>query len=284
MRAVDEVFAPYQRRQAEQLSALTDRLGAVAADLARTRAELADLRAALRDELVPRLRAELDGVGDRVIGRVSEFENRARRDTVFASDMTAAQGSAEFIRRHMVSARRFDHPHATLEHALSLAPTGGMALEFGVFTGSTLTIIAKARGAERVYGFDSFQGLPEDWRAGFPAGTFDVAAPPSVPGAELVVGLFEDSLPGFLAEHAGPVDFLHIDADLYSAAHTVLSLVGPRLQAGSVIVFDEFLNYPGWPDHECRAWQEYVAETGVRFRYEAYTYDNEQVALRVIAP
>jgi hypothetical protein len=48
------------------------------------------------------------------------------------------------------------------------------------------------------------------------------------------------------------------------------------------VVFDEFFNFPGWEAHEARAWQEYVAATGVRFRYEAYTLDHEQVVLRII--
>ena len=92
------------------------------------------------------------------------------------------------------------------------------------------------------------------------------------------------NLPGFLAEHPGPVDLLHVDADLYSAADTVLTLVGPRLHAGSVVVFDEYFNYPGWQRHEHQAWQEYVERTGTTFSYEAYTYDHEQVVVRVTEP
>jgi hypothetical protein len=77
------------------------------------------------------------------------------------------------------------------------------------------------------------------------------------------------------------VAFVHVDADLYSSARTVLTLVGPRLVAGTVVVFDEYFGYPGWREHEYRAWQEYVAETGVRFAYEGFTGDNEQVIVRI---
>jgi hypothetical protein len=157
-----------------------------------------------------------------------------------------------------------------------------MALEFGVFTGTTLAIIADARGGD-VYGFDSFQGLPAAWRPGFPEGMFGVDNLPDVPGSELVVGLFADVLPGFLADHPGHVDFLHVDCDLYSSTVTVLEQVGPRLRPGSVVVFDEYLNYPGWLEHEYRAWTEYVAKSGIEFDYEGYTADNEQVTVRVTA-
>lgn len=241
-------------------------------------------RAEQTEEIVARLRAEFRDVvraeAQRVLDELRAVEIRDRRDTFAAAEREAVASTARFVQREMTGARDFGHPHATLEHALALAPTGGMALEFGVYTGTTLKIIAASRDGA-VYGFDSFDGLPEDWRTGFASGTFGVDAPPEVPGADLVVGLFDESLPGFLAAHPGPVDLLHVDADLYSSAVTVLEQVGPRLRPGSVVVFDEFFNYPGWEAHEARAWAEYVAAHDVAFRYEAYTLDNEQVVVRL---
>jgi predicted O-methyltransferase YrrM len=218
---------------------------------------------------------------DRVIRAVQEVEFRSRRDLGAAGEREAAASSERFARDVMPTARAFDDSIATLEHALSLAPPEGMALEFGVYLGRTLTVIADARKHNLVFGFDSFQGLPEDWRSNLPAGTFATGQLPDVAGAELVVGWFNDTLADFLAHHPDPVAFLHLDADLYSSTVTVLEHVGPRLEPGSVIVFDEYFNYPGWEQHEHRAWQEFVAKTGIKYRYEAYTYNNEQVAVVV---
>jgi len=50
---------------------------------------------------------------------------------------------------------------------------------------------------------------------------------------------------------------------------------------GTVIVFDEYFGYPGWREHEYRAWQEFVAASGVRFDYEGFTEGNEQVIVRL---
>ncbi|TDQ60743.1 putative O-methyltransferase YrrM [Actinomycetospora succinea] len=209
-------------------------------------------------------------------------EIRDRRDMIAAGERDAVTSSARFVREAMPGARTFPTPAATLAHALEVAPRrGGLALEFGVYSGTTLRAIAASRADGRVHGFDSFQGLPEHWRAGFGAGTFDDAEPPEVPGAELVVGWFADTLPGFLAEHPEPVDLLHLDADLYSSTATVLEHVGPRLRPGSVVVFDEYLNHPGWEDGEHRAWSEFVAQAGVDFTYEAFTHDHEQVVVVV---
>lgn len=237
----------------------------------------AEQNAELRVQIDASVRAEVD----RVVAEIRDVEIRDRRDTIAAAERDAVASTARFVQREMRTARSFPNPVATLEHALTLAPTGGLALEFGVFTGSTLTIIAASRTGG-VYGFDSFEGLPENWRAGFDAGAFAVDGPPVVPGADMVVGLFADTLPGFLAEHPGPVDLLHLDADLHSSTACVLDAVGPRLRPGSVVVFDEFFNYPGWEQHEARAWREYTAAHGIGFRYEAYTHDNEQVVVRVV--
>jgi Macrocin-O-methyltransferase (TylF) len=116
-----------------------------------------------------------------------------------------------------------------------------------------------------VFGVDSFAGLPEAWRTDFDTGTFAVDEPPVVPHAELVVGLFEDTLPGWLADHPEPLAFVHLDADLYSSTATVLELLAGRLVEGSIVVFDEYFSYPGWPEHEHRAWSEFVERTGTAF-------------------
>lgn len=235
-------------------------------------------------EQLEALRHETDRAIQTMRDVVHEFEVRTRRDLFAAGERTAAASSARFVNEAMAETLGFPHPDDTLQHALSLAPAGGLALEFGVWSGRTLKSISTAREGRDVFGFDSFEGLPTTWRAGFPAGTFGDTELPDVPGAELIVGWFDDTLPDFMAAHPGPVSFLHVDADLYSSAVTVLEHVGPRLQTGSVVIFDEYFNYPGWEQHEHRAWQEYVERSGTGFRYEAYTMNNEQVVVVVTAP
>jgi hypothetical protein len=46
-------------------------------------------------------------------------------------------------------------------------------------------------------------------------------------------------------------------------------------------VFDEYLNYPGWRDHEFRAFQEFVAETGRQYEYLSVVPSHQQVAVIV---
>ncbi len=241
------------------------------------RKELAELRAEVKQ-----MRAVAEPEFRRLSNSLIEIEIGARRNIRFAMERLAVQESGQLAMTEMLNARSFSHPDDTLAYALSLAPRGGLALEFGVYSGGTLNQIAKARGDGRVYGFDSFQGLPEAWRADFPAGAFAVNQLPDVQNAELVVGWFDQTLPGFMQQHPEPVDFLHVDCDLYSSTRTVFDFVGSRLRAGSVVLFDEFFNYTGWREHEFKAWNEYVQSSGTRFCYEAYTFNNEQVALRIL--
>lgn len=163
-------------------------------------------------------------------------------------------------------------PLDVLRYVLDLAPRG-LALEFGVASGRSLRLIAAFMPA---VGFDSFEGLPEDWRPGFPAGMF--AGPvPDIVGASIMVGRFENTLVNW--EPALPVGLVHIDCDLYSSTATVLEHVGPLLEPGAFVVFDEFHSYPGCEDHEQKAWREFVEAHDVA--YDVIGHGVEQWAVRI---
>lgn len=243
------------------------------------------LRRALRDKVVRAVREAVDPVladhRERLLRELAAQEHRRRFDLGTALDAEAVASSAALVRSSMDRARACGSPGETLVAGLEAAQGPGMVLEFGVAAGSSLRVLVEhARGRE-VFGFDVFSGLPEHWRLGFGEGMFAQDALPDVPGAQLVPGLFDQTLPAFLAEHPGPVAFVHADADLYSSTATVLEHVGPRLGVGSVVVFDEYFNYPRWQDHEHRAWTEWLAATGATAETLAFTWDGQQVAVRI---
>jgi hypothetical protein len=104
---------------------------------------------------------------------------------------------------------------------------------------------------------------------------------PEVPGnVALHKGWFEQTLPAFLAAHPDDgVAFLHVDCDIYSSTVTVLRALGPRLKPGAVLVFDEYFNYPNWQRHEWRAFQEFVRDAGMSYRYLGFAQKNGHVAV-----
>jgi hypothetical protein len=195
------------------------------------------------------------------------------------------EDTAAFIDAHLASVRSFPSPQALLRHALTELPGGdqGLVCEFGVYRGASLRLIAEALPHRTVFGFDSFEGLPDDWFDGFRRGTFKVERLPAVPrNAALVQGWFSDTLGPFLTAHPGDALFLHVDCDLYSSAKCVLDAFDSRIRAGTIIVFDEYFNYVGWREGEFKAFAELVERTHHRFEYLGYCRSREQAAVRIL--
>jgi tetratricopeptide (TPR) repeat protein len=172
-------------------------------------------------------------------------------------------------------------PVRTFQIGLEAAATSGLVLEFGVRMGGSIRQIA-ALADQRVHGFDSFEGIPEEWH-GEAAGSYSTGGVlPAVPeNVSLHAGWFAESLPRFLVEHPEPVRFVNVDCDLYSSARTVLTLLAERIVPGSVLVFDEYLGYEHWREDEFRAFREATQKYGWRYRYLCVSFATKQVALQI---
>lgn len=192
----------------------------------------------------------------------------------------AAWETAEFYEAHLDAAKAFASGVELLTHAIGIAEPTGLFLEFGVASGRTISHIASLRKGP-VFGFDSFKGLPEDWRPGFPAGAFGGSIPAVPPNVELIIGDFKNTLPKFKREHVDPVSFIHIDCDLYSSTKAILDLLAPVFHSYCVLVFDEYFNYPGWKHHEHRAFEEFKASNDVNIKYEGFVPDHQQLCVIV---
>jgi hypothetical protein len=159
-------------------------------------------------------------------------------------------------------------------------------LEFGVAQGDTIRwwVENNRHPESRFVGFDSFEGLPEQWEH-IPKGTYSTFGKiPEVPDprCSFVKGLFRDTLPGWLIGRDFPRrTVLHVDADLYSSTLLVLLQVLPRLVTGDIIIFDEFDTYL----HEYRALVDATAAYPLGFRALGHTPSVDlywkQVALKV---
>tara|TARA_R110001606_G_scaffold353765_1_gene504432 strand:- start:80 stop:823 length:744 start_codon:yes stop_codon:yes gene_type:complete len=151
-----------------------------------------------------------------------------------------------------------------------------MWLEFGVYTGKTINYISQFT-PYTVHGFDSWEGLPEDWRTedginGYPKGKFgDVEMPEVSKNVKLYKGWFSDTLPKFVEKHKKnlKVSFIHMDADLYSSTKCVFDNLKDYIEPGCVILFDELVNYGGFDNEkgELRAFVEYISENNVEWEW-----------------
>jgi len=207
-------------------------------------------------------------------------------------DATAVRLASESSARYMITNMRavpnfatdYDFHDWIVRTQLDPELGAGMVAEFGVATARTANHIARLLPHKIVHGFDSFEGLPEDWTSRMPQGFFRRDALPLVRrNVELHVGWFDATLPEFKAQHGDtPLQLLHIDSDLYSSAVTILNTLRHNIVPGTVIIFDEYINYPGWELDEFRAWQEHCAKYGVKYEYIGRVSRHQKVAVRVV--
>jgi hypothetical protein len=140
-------------------------------------------------------------------------------------------------------AKRYDHQNA-------------VAIEFGVYKGDTLQHIRNNFIGD-VYGLDSFQGLPETWRNEYPQGSF-ATTPPTIPNTTIITGLFAHTTKPLLDTLHKQIRLIHIDCDLYSSTRDALQHIAPHLAHETIIIFDEYDNYPGSEHHEHKAFHEWL--------------------------
>ena len=201
-----------------------------------------------------------------------------------ARRLSALLESGEYARRNMQDVYSSPITRDVFYHSLALAPSSGLFMEFGVWNAETTNRIADYVGSSRtVHGFDSFEGLPEDWADGYKKGTFNLHGklPRVRPNVKLHVGWFNETLPQFSESSIEKISFLHIDCDLYSSTKAIFDHLGDRIVPGSIILFDEYFNYYGWRDHEYRAFKEFVEERSLSYKYVAYNTSEYNVAVQI---
>lgn len=162
----------------------------------------------------------------------------------------------------------------------------GLFLEFGVWNGHTINIVGKKLKKWNIYGFDSFEGLPERWREGHEKGFFSTNGKlPKVPkNVNLVKGWFDLTIPEWKQQHNfSHIDILHIDCDLYSSTKTIFDNLSHMISTDTIIIFDELINYPTFEDHEIKAFYEFLQVTcyDTQVLY-AGGYNSEKVAIKLI--
>ena len=91
----------------------------------------------------------------------------------------------------------------------------GYWMEMGVRGGRSVGWMLEEFPNQEMHGFDSWEGLPEEWFIGgntkYRKGDMNVDMPNFPDNIKLYKGWFKDSLPKWRQDHKGPIALLHID-------------------------------------------------------------------------
>ena len=156
-------------------------------------------------------------------------------------------------------------------------------LEFGVASGQSFNwfMSQNSHTDSRFYGFDTFDGLPEDWGP-FKKGAFSNNN--EVPlikdhRGKFLKGLFQQTVPAFLPElDNSQRNVLMMDADLWSATLYVLTSFAPFIKKGDIIFFDEFVV----PTHEFKAFLDFTQSYYINLELVAAANNYYFVAFKVV--
>jgi hypothetical protein len=163
--------------------------------------------------------------------------------------------------------------------------TNEICLEFGVFKGNTINYLSKF--VKKIYGFDHFQGLTEDWTGG-PTDHFKERYSvyeklPKVPNnVSLIVGDVRKTLEPFLNENNTKVFFINFDLDTYESTKFCLSKVKKNFTSNTILYFDQFYDYAGWEVGEYKAFKEEIEEDpNFSFKFLAFAKNLTAVTISV---
>ena len=190
--------------------------------------------------------------------------------------------SWEYIKKNRTEkTKMLPNSHETLKFALDQAPLTGLICEFGVRHGESLRFISELTN-NTVHGFDSFEGLPEDW-GNETRGTYSTNGKlPVVPSNVMLhVGNFNDTLPAFCNNFGGGLAFANIDCDLYSSTQTILISLAPKITSGTIIVFDDYLINPSWENDEHRAFKEVAQIFNWKTEYIGFCIVGKQAVVKI---
>ncbi len=221
--------------------------------------------------------------------RLKRFLTRLGRTMPGVADV--AEGAANFLhlgawlRQHGFSGgTEVRDRRALFRHVVaSLGSSPILYLEFGVYMGASIQEWSRlvSHPQARFIGFDSFEGMPEDFdhRTGVVKGELSLEGQlPAItdPRVSFVKGWFSDTLPQFtFPAHDQLV--VHVDCDLYSSTRDVLTALESFIRPGTVILFDDM----SAPLHEPKAFAEYLEATGQKFELIAYDWEDHYAFRRV---
>ncbi len=174
----------------------------------------------------------------------------------------------------------FFHRWALFDSMIKKSKTNRPFYEFGVWRGESFQYLIN--NFKKGYGFDTFQGLPEDWHNEKQGKYSAEGTIPEIDEGTFIAGKFEDTLPTFFAESRPVASIINFDADLYSSTLCALSYSKSVIDKDTILIFDEFIIHQNWEQDEYKALNEFCSNNNLSYEVLAVSYNSKQVAVKLI--
>jgi methyltransferase family protein len=190
----------------------------------------------------------------------------------------AVMDSFNYAKENMTGAYsfldRFEGLALSIKEAKKRYPSRKLVMEFGVYKAGMINNQARRFPELDFIGFDSFEGLQEQWSGMAPEKTFDLGGklPRVRRNVRLVKGWFAEVGSRWKSENPA-IDvplLVHVDCDTYAATVDVLELCSDYVEHGLIIHFDDYFGFPHWRTAGFKALQEISEERRWRLTYLSY--------------
>ena len=137
----------------------------------------------------------------RLNNRLNIWDNKLNGGVVSKLFDYSRTDSADYFKEFMSEIMIFDNRKDFWDYSISKTRDQGIVLEFGVYKGNSINYMSKKLNNTNFFGFDSFEGLQEDWKGNYMRkGYFNVYGklPKVNKNVKLFKGWFKNTLPVFL--------------------------------------------------------------------------------------
>lgn len=211
------------------------------------------------------------------------IKNMPRRtSTPIASLWPQSSSFYDVANSHMMRAEIEFSEHLISDLCARQVP--GDIVEFGVFQGDWIehlyVSLEKNESQKKIYGFDSFEGLPRPdaandldcWVEGQYSAdyksVYDKLKCEIRPRLILVPGWFNISVKSQLAINIETICYCRIDCDLYESAKSALEFLTDRLANNAIIIFDDWTHDEN--KGETKAFIEWAPRSRLQFEFLAH--------------
>ncbi len=174
----------------------------------------------------------------------------------------------------------FFHRWALFDSMIKKSKKDRPFYEFGVWRGASFKYLINT--FKKGFGFDTFEGLPEDWHQEKQGKYSAEGSIPKIDGGTFIAGKFEDKLPTFFSKPRPIASIINFDADLYSSTFFALNYAKTIIDKDTILIFDEFIINTHWEQDEYKALNEFCSNNNLTYEVLAISYMTKQVAVKLI--